>query len=160
MHSIARHGVRFTAGYASAPLCSPTRAGLMTGRYQQRFGHEFNKPDTIPDEDFGLARAETTLADRLKALGYATGLVGKWHLGLRPGAEPAARGFDEFFGFMRAMHGLLSDSAAGSTDSARFGSGRGTGLLDANRDGVLTEREFSGQGRAGRESGEAGRHAD
>src|SRR5437868_749597 len=76
--AIAAGGVRCTSGYVSGPYCSPTRAGLLTGRYQQRFGHEFN-PGAGPD--IGLPLTETTMADRLKAAGYATGLVGKWHLG-------------------------------------------------------------------------------
>src|SRR5688572_21523846 len=76
--SIAAAGVRCTNGYVSGPYCSPTRAGLLTGRYQQRFGHEFNP---APGSAHGLPVTEVTLADRLKAAGYATGLVGKWHLG-------------------------------------------------------------------------------
>ena len=78
--SIAANGIRFTNGYVSGPYCSPTRAGLMTGRYQQRFGHEFNPGPNAP-ENFGLSQKETTLADRLKEAGYATGMFGKWHLG-------------------------------------------------------------------------------
>src|SRR6478609_6361090 len=77
MDSIAKAGVRCTNGYVSAPQCSPTRAGFMTGRYQQRFGHEYNA--AIPDS--ALSLHETTLAERMRAAGYATGLVGKWHLG-------------------------------------------------------------------------------
>src|SRR2546430_1736437 len=76
--SLAKNGIRCTNGYVSGPYCSPTRAGLMTGRYQQRFGHEFNPGGS---ESLGLPLTETTIADRLKAAGYATGLVGKWHLG-------------------------------------------------------------------------------
>ena len=68
--SIAKNGIRFTSGYVSGPYCSPTRAGLMTGRYQQRFGHEFNPGPQAP-EDFGIK--QTTIADRLKSAGYATG---------------------------------------------------------------------------------------
>src|SRR5688572_5343156 len=75
--SLAKNGVRCTNGYVSGPYCSPTRAGLLTGRYQNRFGHEFNAGAR---ESEGLPLSETTLADRLKAAGYATGLVGKWHL--------------------------------------------------------------------------------
>jgi len=75
---LAREGVRFTNGYVSGPYCSPTRAGLMTGRYPQRFGFEFN-PDGSPD--YGLPLTEMTMADRLKAGGYHTALFGKWHLG-------------------------------------------------------------------------------
>ena len=103
--SIARHGIRFTNGYVSCPVCSPTRAGLMTGRYQQRFGHEFNPGrGEMESAHFGLVRDETTLAERLKAAGYATGLVGKWHLGSREGLRPTERGFDEFFGFLGGLH--------------------------------------------------------
>jgi hypothetical protein len=80
--SLAKNGVRLTSGYVSGPYCSPTRAALLTGRYQQRFGHEFNPgPIQNADPDFGLPLTETTMADRLKANGYATALVGKWHLG-------------------------------------------------------------------------------
>lgn len=92
--SIAKIGVRFTQGYAAATYCSPSRAALMTGRYPTRFGHEFN---SISRES-GLSLAETTMAERLKSLGYATCAVGKWHLGLRPEYRPTARGFDEFYG--------------------------------------------------------------
>ena len=108
--SIARHGCRFTSGYVSCPVCSPTRAGLMTGRYQQRFGHEFN-PGPVEDasDAFGLRRDEKTIAERLKAAGYATGIVGKWHLGTREGLRPTERGFDEFFGFLGGAHPYLGN---------------------------------------------------
>jgi arylsulfatase A-like enzyme len=92
--SIAADGVRFTDGYVSGPYCSPTRAGLVTGRYQERFGHEFN-PGA---EDEGLPTTEITLADRMRDAGYATGLVGKWHLGQTRALDPLERGFEEFFG--------------------------------------------------------------
>jgi arylsulfatase A-like enzyme len=91
--SIARNGVRFPQGYVSGPYCSPTRAGLMTGRYQTRFGHEFNSVARL-----GLKLSETTVADRLKSLGYATCAVGKWHLGGGDEYRPMKRGFDEFYG--------------------------------------------------------------
>lgn len=106
--SIARNGVRFTDGYVSCPVCSPTRAGWITGRYQQRFGHEFNPgPATAADERFGLPLTETTLPACLKTLGYATGMVGKWHLGYKPELHPLKRGFDEFFGFLGGAHSYL-----------------------------------------------------
>ncbi len=92
--SIAKNGVRFTQGYVSGPYCSPTRAGLMTGRYQTRFGHEFNNSGP----GFGLPLTEKTMADRFKALGYATVCIGKWHLGAGPEFLPMKRGFDEFYG--------------------------------------------------------------
>jgi len=96
--SIAAAGVRFTQGYVSGPYCSPTRAGLMTGRYQTRFGHEFNGGGGDGgDQTFGLPMSETTIANRMKELGYATCAVGKWHLGGRA-FLPQKRGFDEFYG--------------------------------------------------------------
>ena len=97
--SIAKGGVRFTQGYVSGPYCSPTRAGLMTGRYQTRFGHEFNEGGAAGTSNgFGLPLTETTIADRMNDLGYATCAVGKWHLGGSPEYLPMKRGFDEFFG--------------------------------------------------------------
>jgi arylsulfatase A-like enzyme len=110
--SLAKNGVRFTSGYVSGPYCSPTRAALLTGRYQQRFGHEFNPgPAGNADPEFGLPLTETTLPDRLKALGYATGMVGKWHLGFEPKFHPLKRGFDEFFGFLGGAHSYLDQGA-------------------------------------------------
>jgi len=111
--SIAKNGVRFTNGYVSCPLCSPTRAGLLTGRYQQRFGHEFNPgPESSAHPDFGLPLTEVTIADRLKSLGYATGIVGKWHLGYKPQFHPQKRGFDEFVGFLAGAHSYLPATEA------------------------------------------------
>jgi len=92
---IARRGVRFTQGYASAYVCAPTRAALMTGRYQQRFGFY-----TASDSRAGLPLSESTLADLLRGHGYATGAFGKWHLGLEMPYHPLKRGFDEFYGFL------------------------------------------------------------
>ncbi|MGD9720604.1 MAG: sulfatase-like hydrolase/transferase [Pirellulales bacterium] len=112
VQSIAQNGVTFTNGYVTCPVCSPTRAGLLTGRYQQRFGHEFNPgPANSAEENFGLPLDQVTLADRLKKLGYATGMVGKWHLGYRPEFHPLKRGFDEYFGFLGGAHSYV-DSAA------------------------------------------------
>jgi len=99
LDALAASGVRFTSGYVSGPYCSPTRAGLMTGRYQTRFGHEFN-----PAGNNGLPLTERTIADRLKAAGYVTGIVGKWHLGAEPELHPQKRGFDEFYGFLGGAH--------------------------------------------------------
>lgn len=94
--SIAQNGVRFTQGYVSAPVCSPSRAGLITSRYQTRFGHEFNHPmaDRSP---VGLPLSEKTAAQWFHDAGYVTGHVGKWHLGNPKTAEycPKARAFDE-----------------------------------------------------------------
>lgn len=113
--SIARNGVRFTNGYVSCGVCSPTRAGLVTGRYQQRFGHEFNPgpPRQGSRENVGLPLTEVTIADVLKSSGYTTGIVGKWHLGEAPHFHPLKRGFDEFFGFLGGSHSY-TDPGLGS----------------------------------------------
>jgi len=103
---IAAAGVRFTDGYVTAPACSPSRAGLLTGRYQTRFGHEFNPEPPTPGDptDTGLPLTETTIADALKAAGYRTGAFGKWHLGASPAMRPLRRGFDAFYGFLGPNH--------------------------------------------------------
>jgi arylsulfatase A-like enzyme len=108
LDSLAKNGVRFTDGYVSCPVCSPTRAGLMTGRYQQRFGHELNPgPAAEAADNFGLPLTETAMPARLKAMGYATGMFGKWHLGYREPFRPMQRGFDRFYGFLGGAHSYL-----------------------------------------------------
>lgn len=96
--SLAKSGVRCTQGYVSCPYCSPTRSGLNSGRYQTRYGHEFNEPAQAERENFGLPLSEKTIADRLQGLGYATGAIGKWHLGYTANRRPMARGYGEFYG--------------------------------------------------------------
>jgi arylsulfatase A-like enzyme len=108
LDALARGGVRFTNGYVSGPYCSPTRAGLLTGRYQQRFGHEFNP--TLQESravGAGLPVTETTMADRFKAAGYRTAMFGKWHLGWQDEQHPMSRGFEEFYGFLDGEHSYL-----------------------------------------------------
>ena len=95
--ALAAGGVRCTSGYVTAPYCSPSRAGLLTGRYQTRFGHEFN-PHVGDEAVLGLPLDERTIADRLKSAGYATAVIGKWHQGFTKDRHPQSRGFDEFFG--------------------------------------------------------------
>ena len=96
--SIAANGVRCTAGYVTAPQCCPSRAGLITGRYQNRFGFEVNFPmELYLQGRVGLPPGEATIADRLKAAGFATGIVGKWHLGDTEPMRPCQRGFSEAF---------------------------------------------------------------
>ncbi len=111
--SIAANGVRFTSGYVSGPYCSPTRAGFMTGRYQQRFGHEFNPgPAEQAVDNFGLSLKETTIADRMKSAGYATAWIGKSHLGYKPEFHPQKRGFDYYYGFLGGAHSYLDNEDA------------------------------------------------
>ncbi len=105
--SIAANGIRFTDGYVSCPVCSPTRAGLMTGRYQQRFGHYHNPGPALDMKEWGLPLDQKTFAQYMKEQGYATGCVGKWHLGDLPKYHPYNRGFDEYFGFIGGAHGYL-----------------------------------------------------
>jgi arylsulfatase A-like enzyme len=98
--SLGRHGARFTQFYANASSCTPTRAGLITGRYQQRVMLE--RPlshAATPDGGLGLAATGRSLPQLLKTAGYATALIGKWHLGYAPQFSPRAHGFDAFFGF-------------------------------------------------------------
>ena len=112
--SLAADGVLFTSAYVSASVCSPSRAGMLTGRYQQRFGHEDNLgPTAFLDSMTGLPVGEKTIGDLLKASGYVTGIVGKWHLGVEPHFHPFERGFDEFYGFLQGGHDYFSNLANG-----------------------------------------------
>src|SRR3954452_1653236 len=98
--SIGQAGIRLTDFYANGVLCSPTRAGLITGRYQQRYSIENAlAAATQPNADIGLPVTGRSLPQLLKNNGYATALVGKWHLGTRPEFSPNKHGFDYFFGF-------------------------------------------------------------
>jgi arylsulfatase A-like enzyme len=98
---LAREGVRMTDFYAAQPICAPSRAGLMTGRYQHRFGFEWNPgPRPKMGAEFGIARTQPTVSERLREVGYVTGAVGKWHMGYAPEQQPMARGFNYFYGFL------------------------------------------------------------
>ncbi len=101
---LAEQGVRFTAAYAAAPVCAPSRAGLLTGRYPQRFGFEFNQGPGKREikEGYGLDARELTIGSLLQSAGYKTGLVGKWHLGIADQFYPTNRGFNEFVGLLSA----------------------------------------------------------
>src|SRR5262245_24024064 len=100
---IVSKGVRCKSGYAAAPVGGPTRTALLTGRYPQRLGFEFNPPRD-PRSQYGLPLSEPTLGDSLKSAGYATCLVGKWHLGNDAQRHPTSRGFQDFFGFLDGAH--------------------------------------------------------
>jgi arylsulfatase A-like enzyme len=124
--SLAKNGVRFTSGYVSGTYCSPTRAGLMTGRYQQRFGHEFNPgPAQTASVSFGLSLKEKTIGDYLRDTGYVNGWFGKSHLGYLPQFHPLRRGFDEYFGFLGGAHDYFD--AAGDSRNPIL---RGTNLVN------------------------------
>jgi arylsulfatase A-like enzyme len=97
---LAKEGVRFTDFYANGPVCTPTRTGLITGRYQQRVGLEWALSVSPEDRQRGLPVTGRSLPQLLKANGYSTALIGKWHLGERPEMRPNAHGFDYFYGFL------------------------------------------------------------
>ena len=137
---LASEGARFTDFYANAPVCTPTRVGFITGRYQQRLGLEGPLPNARQSNDGGLtANGRGVVADGrtlpqlLKNSGYATALVGKWHLGYELDQSPNAHGFDYFFGFK-----------SGFVDYYQHTNGRGADDLWENErqiqaDGYLTD---------------------
>jgi arylsulfatase A-like enzyme len=111
--SIAKAGIRFTDGYVSHPFCSPTRSGLMTGRYQQRYGHENNPKYDPHDEISGLPTTEIALPQVIADAGYVTGQIGKWHLGAAPKFHPLKRGYQEQFGFIGGGHDYFKAEMTG-----------------------------------------------
>lgn len=112
---IGNEGVKFTNGYATAPVCSPSRAGLQTGRYQQRFGFEFNNGPANRDAEqgLGLDTNEITIAQALKDNGYRTALIGKWHLGSQEQFYPTKRGYEEFVGLLTGATSYIDAGAPG-----------------------------------------------
>lgn len=101
---LADQGVNFTNGYVTAPYCGPSRAGLLTGRHQSRFGLDINPAFSPFDLNMGLPLTEQTFGDYLKEAGYRTGVIGKWHMGAAPPYHPNNRGFDYFYGFLGGGH--------------------------------------------------------
>ena len=144
---LATEGVKFTDFYANAPVCTPTRAGFMTGRWQQRCGIEFAfgyqveqfrrvKDAWVPEPDIhglGLPLGETTIAQRLKYANYATGAFGKWHLGFKDAYNPTKRGFDEYFGELLGHADYYKHTYYDGTYALR------DGLEPVKREGYLTD---------------------
>ena len=144
---LAAEGVKFTDFYANAPVCTPTRTGFMTGRWQQRVGLEFAfgyqveqsrrvGGAWVPEPDIhalGLPLGEVTVADRLKAAGYATGAFGKWHLGYRDEYNPTKRGFDEYFGELLGHADYYQHKYYDGTPALR------EGMTPVKRDGYFTD---------------------
>ena len=131
---LASMGVRLTDGYVSAAVCSPTRAGLFTGRYQNRFGYEYNPTANYargPDAELGLPLDQPTLGTLMRKAGYVTGLVGKWHLGARREYHPLNRGFDEFFGILGGGTSYIDSATEGVHSWPRPSSGDRSSPLDA-----------------------------
>lgn len=109
LDALADSGVSFFQGYVSASVCGPSRAGLLTGRYQQRFGCGENAPEEgWPDKprcrDAGVPKSEQLISELLKPAGYRTGVIGKWHLGIDEPLRPNSRGFDYYYGFLNGAH--------------------------------------------------------
>ncbi len=101
---IASEGTRFTNGYVSYPVCGPSRAGLLTGRYQDRFGFTSNPTMDPRVKQNGIPTTEKNIAEVLKPAGYTSGIIGKWHMGTHPELRPNKRGFDYFYGFLSGGH--------------------------------------------------------
>lgn len=101
---LANNGVVFTDAYTAYSVCSPSRAGFITGRYPQRFGYERNAQYRVNDPNMGLSKDETTLASFLKKSSYKSSVIGKWHLGAHVSNHPLNRGFDEFYGHLGGGH--------------------------------------------------------
>ena len=134
---LAEMGVRLTDGYVSAAVCSPTRAGLFTGRVQSRFGYEYNPTANYargPDAELGLPLDQQTLGDLMRGAGYSTGLVGKWHLGALEQYHPLNRGFDEFFGILGGGTSYI--------DSAKEGVHSWPGAISGDRTSAHNAREI------------------
>ena len=110
LDALARSGTICTSGYVTFPVCSPSRVGLLTGRHGARFGYDTNpdSPQSPNPHAMGLPLSERTLPEVLQKVGYQTGGIGKWHLGVQPHFHPNQRGFGEFFGFLGGGHQSLN----------------------------------------------------
>ena len=117
---LAEQGIRFTQGYVCNSYCSPSRAGLLTGRYPNRFGYSSNIVGHENDDpQLGLPLKEETLAEYLLEAGYVSGLIGKWHQGGRAAYHPYRQGFDEFYGFLHEGHYFVPPPYSGVTTMLR-----------------------------------------
>lgn len=141
--SLARDGVKLTDFYANGMSCTPTRAGLIAGRYQQRYGIEFVLASPgVPGSDGGLPPLSHSLPLLMKRNGYATALVGKWHLGYTPEFSPRAHGFDVFFGSKSAAIDYYTHFTARPSEGAQFISAQPDLWEDdtpIERDGYMTD---------------------
>lgn len=117
--ALASDGVRFTQAYAASCIGSPSRVGMLTGRYPARYGNDFN-PGTAVDPDFGFNLDEVLISQVVKDAGYTTGMIGKWFGGMTTNYHPLNRGFDEFFGFLGGSHSY-TDIRNPSRDPIRRG---------------------------------------
>ena len=139
---LVNSGIKFTSGYVTYPTCTPSRAGLLTGRYPSRFGLEGNLTYAPFDDNHGLPIEETLFPERLQEVGYRTGIVGKWQLGAAPKFNPLNRGFDYFFGFLGGSHDYWrSDTSVPDEESLTpLIENRGVGEFDGYLTDVLTDK--------------------
>lgn len=140
---IAKTGVAFTEGYSAAPVCSPSRAGLNTGRHPDRFGFEFNNGPAKRDieQNLGIPKDELILAKALKGEGYHTGLIGKWHLGSNDDFYPTNRGYDEFVGLLTGATTYISPAAPGVIISNPEGSDEAPSVRRAPANRIIEGKE-------------------
>ncbi|MEX0288848.1 MAG: sulfatase [Flavobacteriaceae bacterium] len=143
LDQLAAQGVRFSQAYVTHPTCGPSRAGLITGKSQYRFGYEENNVPTfmsavsaVDGPEMGLPVEEVTMADYLKKLGYATAVFGKWHLGGADRFHPTRRGFDEFYGFRGGARSYFEYTEAPKEPLNKME--RGFGIFEEHQ-GYLTD---------------------
>ena len=115
---LAEQGMKFTSNYAAAPVCTPTRCAFITGQYPQRFEVGLQEPLTAESPPVGLPATQPTIATRMRAAGYETALIGKWHLGWRPEYRPNRHGFDEFYGSLSGALDYFTHIAPDSGETA------------------------------------------
>ena len=140
LDELAAEGLRFTSAYAAAPLCTPTRCAFHTGRYPQRLEVGLQEPLTSRSPaNIGLPSSHPTISSLLKASGYDTALVGKWHLGWRPDFGPNQHGYDEFFGVLSGAADYFTHVAADAVARARKGEDLWENLTPIERTGYLTD---------------------
>ena len=139
---LAKEGIVFNSGYVTYPTCSPSRAGLLTGRYQSRFGLEGNLAYMPFDKGLGMPLEETTFPTYLREAGYRTGIIGKWQLGAAHHFTPLKRGFDYFFGFLGGGHDYWNIDASnpGSEYSVPLVENKSTATFTGYLTDALTDK--------------------
>jgi arylsulfatase A-like enzyme len=151
LDELAGQGMRFTSAYAAAPVCTPTRCAFVTGRYPQRVEVGLFEPLTGAHLEKGLPADHPTIASQLSAAGYATGLVGKWHLGWKPEFGPNRHGFDEFFGILSGAGDYFTHQAGDAAVGADLWQDRAPVARTGYATDLFTDRavEFIGRRRTG-----------